>query len=478
MRFFKITKNGFLIFKEIHKAEKEGGSYKIAGPEINALLSDLGPTFIKFGQMLSLRADLINPNLADELRKLLDHGSVVNENDINLLFKQELGKTPGEIFESFEVRPFAIASLSQVHLAKLEGKILAVKVQKPGIRAIIHKDLSLIKKMLMLLRILSFSQNNRELVRMLSVSVDEFFKWIEHELDYRLEILNITRIKNNFSGVSFFKAPDVLHALSGKLILTMEYIDGVSLNNLIDFVPDLETTEVIKYKEIHCNKTILIKEMLDIVFQQIFKDGYFHADPHPANILLTHKNCIAFIDFGVIGVFPSHLKEPLLKTLSGVIERDVKKVSQALLEINEVETNPPISEIEKGIRILLNDWQTGSVMEMSMAEAFYRLLLIAQKSKMEIPLSMFVLAKTILEYDGLLRKFDPEMDILNSLKSYVIDDKSIFNLENLQNIPVTIKGLLANPKDMPDTVLKFAQQLANEGVEFVSHLVNPSNAPK
>src|SRR3989344_1386841 len=129
MRLFKIIKNGFLLFKEIHKAEKQHISYKVVGPKINNLLSDLGPTFIKFGQMLSLRADLINPALADELRKLLDHGSVVDENDINSLFKSELGKNPIEIFESFDVHPFAVASLSQVHLAKLDGKILAVKVQ-------------------------------------------------------------------------------------------------------------------------------------------------------------------------------------------------------------------------------------------------------------------------------------------------------------------------------------------------------------
>src|SRR3989344_8710220 len=227
MRLFKIIKNGFLLFKEIHKAEKQHISYKVVGPKINALLSDLGPTFIKFGQMLSLRADLINSNLADELRKLLDHGSIVEENDVNSLFKSELGKNPDEIFESFNPHPFAIASLSQVHLARLEGRTLAVKIQKPGIRTIIHKDLFLARKLLNLAKLCSFSKSKRELVRLFRISIDEFFKWIEHELDYRLEILNITRIKNNFSAVKFFKAPEVIHELSGKMILSMEYIEGV-----------------------------------------------------------------------------------------------------------------------------------------------------------------------------------------------------------------------------------------------------------
>src|SRR3989344_70584 len=134
MRFFKIAKNGLLIFWEIKKAERKQTSYKIAGPKINHLLSDLGPTFIKLGQMLSLRADLINSDLADELRQLLDHGSVVEEGDINSLLKSELGKLPEEIFDSFERKPFAVASLSQVHLAHYQGKLLAVKIQKPEIK--------------------------------------------------------------------------------------------------------------------------------------------------------------------------------------------------------------------------------------------------------------------------------------------------------------------------------------------------------
>src|SRR3989344_6599445 len=256
MRLFKIIKNGFLLFKEIHKAEKQHISYKVVGPKINAWISDLGPTFIKFGQMLSLRADLINSELADELRKLLDHGSVIGEDDVNLLFKSELGRTPDEIFKSFNIKPFAVASLSQVHLAQYKGKTLAVKVQKPGIRRIIHQDLVLVKRLLILAKIFSFSQSKRELVRIIEVSVDEFFKWIDHELDYRLEILNIARIRNNFSQVGFFKAPEVIHEFSGKLILTMEFIEGVSLNTLIDHAPDLARAETIKYKDIYCNKKL------------------------------------------------------------------------------------------------------------------------------------------------------------------------------------------------------------------------------
>ncbi|HEY4494203.1 MAG TPA: AarF/UbiB family protein [Candidatus Paceibacterota bacterium] len=474
MRFFRIAKNGISIFRQIRQAESKKVSYKVAGPKINKLLSDLGPTFIKLGQMLSLRADLINPDLADELRELLDHGSTVDESDVNNLFISELGKAPDEIFEKFTREPFAVASLSQVHLAHLKGQILAVKVQKPGIKALIHQDLTLVRQFLGIAQIFAFSKYDRSILRILKVSVDEFFKWIEHELDYRLEALNIIRIKNNLSEIKSFQAPEVLHALSTKLILTTEYIDGISLNTLINFVPDLAHLEEIKYQNIKFSKKTFIKEFLEIVFKQVFEDGYFHADPHPANILMTPKNKIAFIDFGVVGVLQPHIKEILVKVLSGVIERDVKKTSQSLVELNEIEGKIEITLIERRVRTLLDDWQTGSAIEMTMAEVFYRLLIIAQESKIEVPLSVFILGKTVLEYDGLLRKFDPEMDILNSLKSHMERGSML----DIKNIPVAIKELLAYPENLPEGVFKFAKQLANEGVEFVSHLIRPDSLKK
>jgi len=474
MRFFKIAKNGFLILWEIKKAERKQTSYKIVGPKINHLLSDLGPTFIKLGQMLSLRADLINSDLADELRQLLDHGSIVEEGDINYLIKSELGKPPEEIFDSFERQPFAVASLSQVHLAHYQGKLLAVKIQKPGIKTTIHRDLSLVKKLLILAQLFSFSRANKNTIHLLQISVNEFFKWIEHELDYRLEALNIIRIKNNFSAIKFFEAPNVIHALSTKLVLTIEYIKGTSLNTLIDHVSDLPNTKLIKYGDINCAKKVFLKEILDIVFKQVFQDGYFHADPHPANILLTPQNHIAFIDFGVVGILQPRLKEIAMKILSGVIERDIKKISENLISLNEIEKNISIPEVEKKIKFILDDWQTGSVVEMTMAEVFYRLLLAAQESGIEVPLPIFVLGKTVLEYDGLLRKFDPEMDILNSLKEYVGQD----SLLDLKNIQVSIKELLNNPENLPDAVLKIVKQLNEEGVEFISHLINTASAHK
>jgi predicted unusual protein kinase regulating ubiquinone biosynthesis (AarF/ABC1/UbiB family) len=175
-----------------------------------------------------------------------------------------------------------------------------------------------------------------------------------------------------------------------------------------------------------------------------------------------------------VGILQPRLIEIAMKILSGVIERDIKKISENLISLNEIEKDISIPDVEKRIKFVLDNWQTGSVVEMTMAEVFYRLLLAAQESGIAVPLPIFVLGKTVLEYDGLLRKFDPEMDILNSLKGYVGQD----SLLDLKNIQVSIKELLANPQNLPDAVLKIVKQLNEEGVEFISHLINTASAHK
>jgi ubiquinone biosynthesis protein len=324
------------------------------------------------------------------------------------------------------------------------------------------------RRLLRLTGVFVFSKTDKNILRILKISTDEFFKWIEHELDYRLEALNITRIKNNLAELEFFEAPEVLHPFSTKLILTMDYIDGVSLNTLINFIPDLPYTPTIKYKNINCNKAVLIKEFVEVVFHQVFKDGYFHADPHPANILLTPKNHIAFIDFGIVGALQPHFRETLTTILTGMVERDVKKVSRAFIDFNQSGSTIEMSKVERGVSSVLDDWQTGSVIEMTMAEVFYRLLIVAQEAKIEVPLSVFILGKTVLEYDGLLRKFDPGMDILESLKSYVAGEGTLFGLKE---IPIAIEDVLKHPENLPADVLKLTEQLAKDGVEFVSHFL-------
>lgn len=458
-RFFEIAKGGYQIFW-ILKKEKD---FKKSGPKINSVLSGLGPTFIKLGQMLSLRADLIPAELADEMRKLLDNGKLVPYVSIKKIFQEEFNKPPKKLFESFEEKPFAVASLAQVHKAKYKKKTVAVKVQKPGIEKIVQSDLRLAKTALGFLRLIP---GCKKAVSLVNGAISEYFNWIDHELDYRLEAINIARISQNFSKVSYFHSPEVITALSSKKILTMEYIEGVSLNELFDNVKDL-SKKTTCYKNITLRKDLFVKRVIHIVFKQIFEDGYFHADPHPANVIVTPDEKISYIDFGVVGVFGGPFRKTVFDMFLGVMDHDIPKIAKSLISLDEIEGHANIEVIEKKIRALLNEWQTGNVLEITLAEVFFRLIIIALSSGIDLPKTFVVIGKTILEYDGDLRRFDPELDLVSAFRPHVEKAYSAYGFGAPEiKIPTTIDELIENLEFLPAQFHSMVKNLSKDGVEL------------
>src|SRR3989344_8635522 len=221
MRFLNIALAGYRIYRHIKRVWKKDTSYKDAGSLINKELEKLVPTFIKLGQMLSMRSDMIPPELADEFRKLLDHGVSIDQRLIYNLFLEEFKKPISEVFDSFEDRPQAVASLSQVHKAVYKGRAVVVKFQKPNIRGAILSDLHIIRRIIYLSRFLPFIPGVSKYQDLMSSVTEEFFKWIDRELDYRLEALNISRIRESLKNIEYFMAPEVVYAYSSKKILVM-----------------------------------------------------------------------------------------------------------------------------------------------------------------------------------------------------------------------------------------------------------------
>lgn len=463
-RFTQIFNGLMSIKKLLAKSGDQAVNFSIMGPSIVKILNNLGPTFIKLGQMLSLRPDIIPSDLADELRRLLDHGIPAKTEEVSDLFKSETGKTPSQFFDNFEETPFAVASLAQVHKAVYQGKVLAVKIQKPNIHSIILQDLNLIKKLTF---VLSFNSKIRKFKPMIELAITEFYRWIEKELDYRLEALNIERINKNFSHIKYFRAPKVEHFLSSKKILAMEYIDGVSLNELFDNIPNLSEQEIIRYKNINFKKDKFIDHAINIVFKQIFEDGIFHADPHPGNIFITKDNDIVFIDFGIIGILQPTLRKSVLEIFLGIIERDINKISQSLAGLDEIEGHALIPEIETRVRQLLDEWQSGSIIEMTTVEVFYQLVKISLESKIDLPYSIVIIGKTLLEYDGGLRKLEPSLDIINSFKG-IIEKKYGMDIMNFgqENKTASMNNLLDLMRYLPTNLQTFAQGLIDNGLEF------------
>jgi len=243
----------------------------------------------------------------------------------------------------------------------------------------------------------------------------------------------------------------------------------VSFNEIYNEVPDLARKKIIIYKNITFNKDTFTKRMIQIIFKQVFEDGYFHADPHPAKIFLTTEGKIAYIDFGIIGVLTPQLQKMLLSVLASIITRDVEKIASSLIELDEIQGHDSLQEVEAKIRKFIVNWQTGSVLEMSLAEVFSRLINIALESKIDLPQSFVVIGKTILEYDGDLRRCDPELDLVEELRPHI---EKVYRIKDFTNYApaFTIKELLKEIGKLPKEAGRLVHQLADDGIEFTVRL--------
>lgn len=471
-RFFKVS-TSFLWIGQLVAQGKRQGDFSVVGEKINKMVCKLGPTFVKLGQMLSLRTDLIPSALADELRGLLDKGRKVPIKSIERVFKEEFDLTPQEAFEEFNPEPLAVASLAQVHSAKHKGRRVVVKVQKPKIRELIEADLALTKFALLFFP--AFSKRSKRTKALLKRIISEFFDWMTHELDYRLEALHLSRVDKNFAENEFVVIPDVFYGFSSKKVLTMEYIEGASLNEIFNNVKNLASQKVIDYKGIKLNKREFLQKTVDVIFKQIFEDGYFHADPHPANLIITKKGQLAYIDFGVVGVLDPRLKQKVLELFEAVVDRDVVGTSESFVNLDEVKGHVDLPVIQKRVRELLNKIKTGSVLEMTAAEVFHKLIDIALECNVELPMSFAILGKTLLAYDGDIRQADPQFDIIEAFKERM--EKAGVKGLLRKFTPITVRDLLRQSRGLPQEVVSLLRKLSQEGIEITVRFA-PTSGPK
>ncbi len=472
-RSFTIARKLSGIAHEYEAAQKDKGGFKAHsdgsglthGENINRLLTELGPTFVKMGQMLSLRPDIIPPDLTDELRKLLDHGSPSPIAAVRELFREDVGKYPEDVFDTFEPEPFAVASLAQVHHATLGKKKLAVKIQKPFIEERIAGDL---KAMRLFLSLASWIPRVGRKRKPIDDAIEEFFDWLKHELDYRIEALNISRIRKNFTRVKYFRAPEVVYELSHKRVLVMEFMDGVSLNEVFDNVPDLAITATVKCNGVSFAKKAFLEHASSVVFKQVFEDGFFHADPHPANIMVAKGGILTYIDFGIVGIIQPALHVKLVALLRGVVDRDVDEIVTALAALDEIEGHDDKPAIEARVRKLLDEWQGGTIVEMSVATLLYRLAHIGYESGINPPLAFIVLTKTLVEYEGDLQRFDPSFDFLASFKEHIskMGAAGVRKVLGKKPLALTVEELLHDLTALPEEAHHILHELKQDGMEM------------
>ena len=391
---------------------------------IRLVLEELGPTFIKLGQMLSVRPDLIPFSYCDELSKLQDSAAPVDYEQIVAQLQSELGHAPDQLFREFNPKPIASASLSQVHEAYLDtGERVAVKIQRLNIIGTIESDLHLIY---LLARAIARHVERYRVLDPVGI-VDEFSRSIHRELDFMIEASNINRFHDNFKDVEYIVVPKVFPKYTTSKILTMDYIDGIKVSDIASI------------DEAGLDKQLLARNGATAELKMIFEDGFFHADPHPGNIFVLPGDKTLFLDFGMMGRLDDTSRRNLAELLSSFVTRNPNKVTYALLKFLATDFSKiDLHSLEMDIMDFVDRYYSISLSQMKVGNILREVIDIARNNHLKVPANHALLVKSLvmIEYVGSL--LDPDLAFVEVARPFI---------ENLISRRYSIPRMAAELKD-------------------------------
>ena len=382
------------------------------GERLREALERLGPIFVKFGQVLSTRRDLLPPDIAEELAKLQDRVPPFSSAVAVATIERAFGQSVDQLFENFEREPIASASIAQVHFATLRDKTghpreVAVKVLRPGMLPVIEKDLALMRTMAGWVERLSDDGKRlkpREVVA-------EFDKYLHDELDLVREASNAAQLRRNMQGLDLVLIPEMFWDHCHPEVIVMERMKGVPISQV----------EQLRRAGVDIPK--LARDGVTIFFTQVFRDGFFHADMHPGNIQVslepgTFGRYIS-LDFGIVGTLTEYDKEYLAQNFTAFFRRDYKRVAELHIESGWVPPQTRADELEAAIRAVCEPYFDRPLKEISLGMVLMRLFQTSRRFHVEIQPQLVLLQKTLLNIEGLGRQLDPELDLWSTAKPFL-----------------------------------------------------------
>jgi ubiquinone biosynthesis protein len=383
------------------------------GVRLRRALERLGPIFVKFGQVLSTRRDLVPPDLADEFARLQDRVPPFPAVQSAALIERALGRRIDEVFEHFEAEPVASASIAQVHFARLRegqpggGREVAVKVLRPGMRDAIERDLELLHTLARWVE--RFSADGRRLKPREVVA--EFDTHLHDELDLVREAANATQLRRNMQDLGLVMVPEMVWDLCTPTVIVMERMHGVPIG------------QVQRLREAGVDFKKLARDGVTIFFTQVFRDGFFHADMHPGNIQVslapaTFGRYIA-LDFGIIGTLTERDKDYLAQNFIAFFRRDYKRVAELHVESGWVPAETRIDALESAIRAVCEPQFERPLKDISLGQVLLRLFQTSRRFNVEIQPQLVLLQKTLLNIEGLGRELDPDLDLWSTAKPFL-----------------------------------------------------------
>ncbi len=378
------------------------------GARLRMALEKLGPIFVKFGQVLSTRRDLLPLDVADELARLQDRVPPFPGERAVMLIEKAFGRSIEVLFDRFDTVPVASASIAQVHFATLkDGREVAVKVLRPGMLEVIEHDLQLLHK---LARVVEWAWADGKRLKPRQV-VAEFDGYLHDELDLVREAANAAQLRRNMQGLELVLVPEMVWELCTSTVLVMERMHGVPIS------------QIERLREAGVDIPKLARDGVTIFFTQVFRDGFFHADMHPGNIQVslapaTFGRYIA-LDFGIVGTLTDWDKEYLAQNFLAFFRRDYKRVAELHVESGWVPANTRVDALESAIRAVCEPHFDRPLKDISLGQVLMRLFQTSRRFNVEIQPQLVLLQKTLLNIEGLGRQLDPELDLWETAKPFL-----------------------------------------------------------
>jgi ubiquinone biosynthesis protein len=374
------------------------------GVRIRQALEDLGPIFVKFGQIISTRRDLLPDDIAIELARLQDQVPPFADSVSRQIIEKAFGQSVEELFESFESTPFASASIAQVHGAVLHnGKRVVVKVLRPNIRPVIERDIQLLY---VIAAGIERHWHTGKQLRPVEV-VREFEKTILDELDLMREAANASQLRRNFRDSSLIYVPEVYWEYTRQDVMVMERIHGIPISNIDELVSE------------HIDLKKLAEHGVEIFFTQVFRDSFFHADMHPGNIFVSSEGKYIAVDFGIMGSLNPNDQRYLAENFLAFFNRDYRRVAQLHIDSGWIAKDTRVEEFEAAIRTVCEPIFDKPLKEISFGQLLLRLFQVARRFNMEVQPQLVLLQKTLLNIEGLGRQLYPDLDLWKTAKPFL-----------------------------------------------------------
>jgi ubiquinone biosynthesis protein len=378
---------------------------RLSRPErLRLVLEELGPTFIKLGQLLSTRPDLVPADFLDELAKLQDDVPPFSLEEVRAIFKEELGRYPEEIFHYFDTEPLAAASIGQVHRARLDsGAEVVVKVQRPGIENVIAVDLEILAHIAELMeQYLEEVQGHQPMA-----VVHEFARSLSREIDFSIELANIQRFARQFEGNPTIHVPLVYPELSTARILGMEYVAGI------------KSSRIETLREQGYDLSLIAERGANLVMEQIFVHGFFHADPHPGNVFILPDNVVCFIDFGQMGRLSLKDREDFTDLVLDLVAGNEQKIAAGVLRVTVQLGEVDRDNLARDLGSLMDMYLYRPLEDLETGKILQDLLDLVSRHKLSFKPSLYQMMKALSTVEGVGLMLDPKLELIVLAKPFM-----------------------------------------------------------